>query len=162
MVRDARRLTVRRKRAEHREWRRAPHHEDGSGALASGNWANYPIEASITLPRQFRDHLLKLGVLTCQRVASRRPKVLKLESRRHRRPHQGPFAARDQSRTLPGKSRNAELQSHSFVETLAENERVSGSIGMELQHFDRIADVEMIDLVGRSRCMAEKVSLVRR
>jgi hypothetical protein len=32
------------------------------------------------------------------------------------------------------KSRNTELQPHSFLEALAEDEGISGSIGMEQQH----------------------------
>src|SRR5437660_2758802 len=94
-------------------------------AISSTRCSQSPSEGtklSSLDPGEFRNHLLKFRVLPCQLVASRRPKILKLESRRHSRPQQGPCASRNQSRTLPVESRNAVLQFHSLIEALTKDE----------------------------------------
>src|SRR5206468_97016 len=75
--------------------------------------------------------------------------VLEVEARRHRGSHQRKAPARNQATALPRSSGDHDLRAVSGAKIVSENHQATSSIGMKLEHLDRVAEVEVKHFVGR-------------
>ena len=74
--------------------------------------------------------------------------IVKVKPRRDGAPEQRKGAARYKSRTLPNISRHNDLRPLALLKILPEAENLAGTPFHQLQHFDRVATIEMEKLIG--------------
>ena len=86
--------------------------------------------------------------------------IVKVKPRRDGAPEQREGAARYKPGTLPYISRRNDLRSLALLEIWPEAENLAGTPFRQLQHFDRVATIEMEKLIGlQAMHLAEAVVL---